>query len=129
MYFKLHSQRITCPCFICLFWLLGLHCCGHTFASFGKRGLLIAVASLLHSQALGAQASVVVAHQLSWHVESSCQGRLCPLHWQEDSYPLCHQEVLLALHQLHCLPSLLYMLNIYSITVTQLPVKLTTFCT
>ena len=45
--------------------------------------------------AAGARASVVVALGLSCSVACGIlpdQGlNLCPLHWQADSYPLCHQ--------------------------------------
>ena len=66
---------------------LGLHCCAQAFSSCGDRGLLfvavhgllLVVASRCGAQALGAQASVVVAHGLSscgsWALEcrlSSC---------------------------------------------------------
>ena len=48
------------------------------------------------TRALGARASVVVAHGLSCPVPSGVfldQGsNLCPLHWQVDSWPLDHQE-------------------------------------
>ena len=52
---------------------LGLRCCVRAFSSCSKRellflaacGLLIVVASLLGARALGARASVVVAHGLS----------------------------------------------------------------
>ena len=52
-------------------------------------GLLMAVASLVSAQTLGAQASVVVAHGLSCPVAYGIfldQGwNLCPLRWQVDS--------------------------------------------
>ena len=39
--------------------------------------------------------SVVVAHGLSCSkacgISSDWEANLCPLHWQADSYPLCHQ--------------------------------------
>ena len=52
---------------------MGLRCCARAFSSCGKQGLLfvavlgllIAVASRCGAQALGARASVVVAHGLS----------------------------------------------------------------
>ena len=51
---------------------LGLHCCVQAFSSCGERGLLfiaahrllVAVASRCRARALGAWASVVVAHGL-----------------------------------------------------------------
>ena len=79
--------------FVCLFVclilvylflaVLGLHCCTQTFSSCGEQGLLfIALCgdfSCCGAQALGVQASVVVAHRLSscgsWALEcrlSSC---------------------------------------------------------
>ena len=62
------------------------------------RGLLIAVDFLVvdGAWALGVRASVVVAHGLS--CSAACgvfpaQGsNPCPLRWQADSKPLCHQE-------------------------------------
>ena len=84
--------------------MLGLCCCMQAFSSCGERGLLfivvrglfIAVASLVCiAWALGAWASVIVAHGLS--CSAACgifpdQGsNLCPLHWQVDSQPLRHQ--------------------------------------
>ena len=57
----------------------------------------IAVASLVaKAWAPGTRASVAVAHGLS--CSAACgifpdQGsKLCPLNWQEDFYPLLHQE-------------------------------------
>ena len=77
--------------FIYLFLtVLGLHCCARAFSSCGEqgllfiavRGLLTAVASRCRARALGARASVVVAHGLSscgsWalgHRLSSCGAR------------------------------------------------------
>ena len=83
--------------------MLGLCCCAQAFSSSGEwgllfvavRGLLIAVASLVAARALGARASVVVAHGLS--CSQACgifldqESNPCPLHWQADSYPLRHQ--------------------------------------
>ena len=84
--------------------VLGLHCCAQAFSSCGERGLLLVVVRASHcggfsccgARALGAQASVVVAHRLS--CSAACgifpdQGlNPCPLHWQADFQPLCHQE-------------------------------------
>ena len=77
---------------------LGLHCCAWAFSSCGEQGplfaavhrLLIVVATLCcGAQALGARASVVVAHRLSCSVACGIfpdQGlNPCPLHWQPDS--------------------------------------------
>ena len=95
---------------------LGLLCCTRAFSSCGEwgllfvavRGLLIAVASLCcRARALGTRASVVVAHGLQstgsvvvvhgLSCSTACETFLyqglnpCPLHWQADSQPLCHQ--------------------------------------
>ena len=64
---------------------LGLWCFVQAFSSCGERDY-----SLLQSMG-----SAVVVHRLS--CSTACgffldQGlNLCPLHWQVDSYPLCHQ--------------------------------------
>ena len=89
--------------------MLGLHCCAWAFFSCSERGLLfaavrmllIAVASRCRAWAVGAQASVVVAHGLQSAGSAvvahrlSCSAacgifldqrlNLCPLHWQADS--------------------------------------------
>ena len=48
------------------------------------------------AQALGTQASVVVAHGLPCPTECGIfvdqRSNLCPLHWQTDSEPLDHQR-------------------------------------
>ena len=83
---------------------LGLRCYAWAFSNCGGRGLLVVVRWLLllrstgsrcagfsscGARALGAQASVLVAHGLSY--STACvifpdQGsNLCPLHWQADS--------------------------------------------
>ena len=86
---------------------LGLCCCVRAFSSCSEwellfvavQGLLIAVASLvehgLQARGLQSAGSVVVAHGLSC---SATRGIIpdqgsnpCPLHWQADSQPLCHQ--------------------------------------
>ena len=56
-------------------------------------GLLIAVASLVEEhRLLGAQASVVMVQGAQLPCGISDQGsNPCPLHWEADSYPLCHQ--------------------------------------
>ena len=107
LYFSLHVCLVSFLCF-CFFVFykfiylflaaLGLRCCARAFSSCGKRGLLfVAVSGLLTAaaslvaelQAPGAQASVVVAHELS--CSAACgifldQGsKPCPLHWQGDS--------------------------------------------
>ena len=69
------------------------------FSSCDKQGLpvavcrlRIAVASLVALEYAG---SVVVAYGFSCSMASEIfldQGlKTCPLHWMEDSYPLCHQ--------------------------------------
>ena len=94
---------------------LGLRCCARAFSSCGEQGLLLPQCTgfslqwllLLQSMgsrragsvvvALGLQStgSVVVVHGLS--CSAACgilpdQGsNPCPLHWQADSQPLCHQ--------------------------------------
>ena len=62
------------------------------------RGLLIAEAFLVAKHRLQARVgSVVVAHGLS--CSTACgifldqRSNPCPLPWQVDPYPLCHQEV------------------------------------
>ena len=83
---------------------LGLRCFSQAFCSCSKWGLLFAVvhrlliaaASLFAEHRFqGVWASVAVRHRLSCSVACGfCvdQGsNLCPLHWQMDSYPLCHQ--------------------------------------
>ena len=101
--------------FICFFvWLvhwflgffflaaLGLHCCVLTFSSCAKWGLLSSCGErasewrlFLQSMALGAQVSIVVAHELSCSTVCGIlpdQGsHPCPLRWEVDSYPLDHQ--------------------------------------
>ena len=80
--------KVTLPFFLMIFLnlfiyylflaALGLRCCAWTFSSCGEQGLLfvavcellIVVASRCRARALGAQASVVVAHGLS-----SCGSR------------------------------------------------------
>ena len=59
--------------------------------------VLIVVASLVAEHGLlGTQASVVVAHGLSfpeaYEIFLDQRLSLCPLHWQADSQPLDHQE-------------------------------------
>ena len=84
--------------------MLGLRFCARAFSSCGKRGpLFIAVrgpltiaASLVGSTGSRRAGSVVVAHGPS--CSAACgilpnQGsNPCPLHWQADSQPLCHQR-------------------------------------
>ena len=88
--------------FIYLFMaVLGLRFCARAFSSCGKRGpLFIAVRG-----PLTIAASLVAEHRLQTRRLSNCgsqaqllcwifpdQGsNLCPLHWQADSQPLCHQ--------------------------------------
>ena len=51
--------------------------------------------SCCRAQALGARASVVAAHRLSYSVACGIflgqRSNLCPLHWQVDSHPPYHQ--------------------------------------
>ena len=90
--------------FIYLFLaVLGLRFCVRAFSSCGKRGpLFIAVrgpltitASLVGSTGSRRAGSVAVAHGPSCSVACgifSDQGsNPCPLHWQADPQPLCHQ--------------------------------------
>ena len=91
--------------FIYLFMaVLGLRFCARAFSSCGKRGpLFIAV-----RRPLTIAASLVAEHRLQTHRLSNCGSRaqllrsmwdlprpglepVCPLHWQADSQPLCHQ--------------------------------------
>ena len=81
--------------------VLGLRFCARAFSSCGERGpLFIAGLSLsrpllLRSTGSRRAGSVVVAHRPS--CSAACgifpdQGsNPCPLHWQADSQPLCHQ--------------------------------------
>ena len=88
--------------------VLGLRFCARAFSSCSKwrplfiavRRPLIIVASLvaehrLQTRRLSNSGSVIVAHGLS--CSAACgilpdQGsNPCPLHWQADSQPLCHQ--------------------------------------
>ena len=82
---------------------LGLRCCSRAFSSCSKQGLLfVAVQGLLTGAA-----SPVAEHRLygaclvAVAPRLSCSSPLgifpdqgsnpCPLHWQADFYPLCHQ--------------------------------------
>ena len=83
--------------------VLGLRFCARAFSSCGKwgplfivvRGPLIIAASFVGSTGSRRAGSVVVAHGPS--CSTACgifpdQGsNPCPLHWQADSQPLCHQ--------------------------------------
>ena len=78
--------------------MLGLRFWARTFSSCGEWGpLFIAVRRPLLLQSTGSRhaGSVVVAHGPS--CSAACgifpdQGlNPCPLHWQADSQPLCHQ--------------------------------------
>ena len=83
--------------------MLGLRFCERAFSSCGKRGpLFIAVHGtltlvplLLRSTGSRRAGSVVVANGPSCSVACEIfpdQGsNPCPLHWQADSQPLCHQ--------------------------------------
>ena len=77
--------------FIYLFVALGLGCNAQAFSSCGERGpLFVVVRGLLITVA-----SLVAKHGLS--SPAACgifpdQGlNLCPVHWQVESKPLCHQ--------------------------------------
>ena len=91
--------------FIYLFLaFLDLHCFAHAFSSCGERGLLflvvwgllIAVVSLLRSTGSRHAGFAVVACGLSCSLACGTfpeQGsNPCPLHWQADYYPVCHQR-------------------------------------
>ena len=82
--------------------VLGLHFCARAFSNCGKRGPLfiavrgpLTIAALLRSTGSRHAGSVVVAHGPS--CSAACgilpdQGSSpCPLHWQADYQPLCHQ--------------------------------------
>ena len=82
--------------------VLGLRFCARAFSSCGKWGpFFIAVrrpliiTALLRSTGSRRAGSVIVAHGPS--CSAACgifpdQGsNPCPLHWQADSQPLCHQ--------------------------------------
>ena len=78
--------------------MLGLRFCARAFSSCGKRGpLFIAVRGPLLLRSTGSRrtGSVIVAHGPSCSVACGIfpdQGsNPCPLHWQADSQPLCHQ--------------------------------------
>ena len=103
-----HRQK----CFILFFLkfyllilaVLGLRCCVQPFSSCGDRELATLCCGVRASpcggfsccgaRAIGTRTSVAVAHGLSCSM--ACRIFLdqgsnpCPLHWQEDSYPLCH---------------------------------------
>ena len=90
--------------FIYLFMsVLGLHLCARAFSSCGERGPLFIAAC----GPLTIAASLVAEHRLQTRRLSNCGSRAhllracgifpdegtnpCPLHWQADSQPLCHQ--------------------------------------
>ena len=85
--------------FIRLFMtLLGLYCLSRTFSGCGEWGLLLVAACgllIVVASLVAARSSVIVLQGLS--CSKACgiflgQGSdPCPLHWQVDSYPLCHQ--------------------------------------
>ena len=79
--------------------VLDLHFCARAFSSCGKWGpLFIAVCGPLLLRSTGSRHAgpAIVAHGPS--CSAACgifpdQGsNPCPLHWQADSQPLCHQE-------------------------------------
>ena len=73
----------------------GFFCC--TQHGLQARGLqqLQHVGSVAVAHGLQTTDSVVVAHGLSWATACGIfldqRSNLCPLHWQVDSQPLCHQ--------------------------------------
>ena len=83
--------------------VLGLRFCARAFSSCGERGpLFIAVrgpltitASLVAEHRPRRAGSVVVAHGPSccaaYGIFPDQRSNPCPLHWQADSQPLCHQ--------------------------------------
>ena len=91
-------------------------------------GFSLCGSSCCTAQALDSWASVVAAHGLSRGVGLGCskacaifpdQGsNRCPLHWQADSYPPCHQgsrghfSIRLSVLSLTCSSSSLYILDI-----------------
>ena len=90
--------------------VLGLRCFARALSSCSERGLLYCSAQASHrgrfsccsAQALRAQPAAIAARGFGsrgrvdsvalWHVDSSpTRVRTHPLHWQMDSYLLCHQ--------------------------------------
>ena len=81
--------------------LLGLRCRTEAFSSCSEQGLLSSGRvqashcggfSCCGARALGPAGSVVVVHGINCPTQFQEQeSNLCPLHWQADSYPLCHQ--------------------------------------
>ena len=73
-------------------WLLLLHSSGSRCTGFSGCG---ARAPVVVARGLWSAGSVVVGHGLS--CSTACgifpdqESNSCPLHWQADSYPLCHQ--------------------------------------
>ena len=114
----------------------GLHCClglslvavNGGSSSLQHPGFSLCGSSCCTAQALDSWASVVAAHGLSRGVGLGCskacaifpdQGsNRCPLHWQADSYPPCHQgsrghfSIRLSVLSLTCSSSSLYILDI-----------------
>ena len=98
-------------CFFCLFVYLFIYGCVGSFVSVWGLSLVVASGghsssrctglSLLRPLLLWSTGSVIVAHGPS--CSTACgifpdQGsNPCPLHWQADSQPLCHQGSLLLL--------------------------------
>ena len=78
---------------------LGLHCFAQAFSTCSSSGLLFIVVLRL----LTVMASLLTENRLSCGPGLSCskacrifqdqESKLCPLHWQADSYPLCTREV------------------------------------
>ena len=116
--------------------MLGLRFCARAFSSCGKRGPLFTAVRgpltirplLLRSTCSRRAGSVVVAHGPS--CSAACgifpdQGlNPCPLHWQADSQPLCHQGsphcglicislIMLSIFSCACLPFVYLWRNVY----------------
>ena len=95
-------EKITPNMTLFLLVALSVRCFAQAFSSGGECRLLSGCGashcsgfSCCRTQALGAWASVVVAHRLTHSLACGVfldQGsKLCPLHWQAYSYPLHHQ--------------------------------------
>ena len=90
--------------------VLGLHCCAWAFASCGAREILQLLCTGFSLQCLlwflstccrctgfsgcGARAHSLQlrALELELRIFLDQGSNSCPLHWQADSYPLCHQQ-------------------------------------
>ena len=121
---------------------MGLRCCARAFSNCRKWGLLFVAVCAAFSlrwlrllQSMGSRragsavvarglrstGSVVVAHGLS--CSAGCgmfldQGlNPCPLHWQADSQPLCHQGSRISFHFYYLFSSSLF----YAVDILQIP--------